>query len=69
MKTYTTMQGDMWDGIAYKQMGDTDYADRLMAANRAYLNTYIFPAGAELVIPEVEAPVNTQAPPWKQVSA
>ena len=28
MKNYTTVQGDMWDSIAFRQMGSTDYTDR-----------------------------------------
>ena len=35
-KTYTTVQGDMWDSIAYTQMGSTDYTDRLLNLNRQY---------------------------------
>ncbi len=30
MKTYTTVQGDMWDSIAYRQLGSTDYTDKLL---------------------------------------
>ena len=33
MKKYTTVQGDMWDSIAYAQLGNADYADKLMNAN------------------------------------
>ena len=33
MKTYTTVQGDMWDMIAYKQLGSVALTDRLMWAN------------------------------------
>ena len=36
MKTYTTVQGDMWDSIAYKQLGDTAHTDKLMNANLRY---------------------------------
>lgn len=25
MRTYTTTQGDMWDSIAFQQMGSVDY--------------------------------------------
>ena len=34
MKTYTTVQGDLWDSIAYKTLGSVHYTDKLMAANR-----------------------------------
>ena len=30
MTKYTTIAGDMWDGIAYKTLGDEAYTDRLM---------------------------------------
>jgi len=68
MKTYTTKQGDMWDSIAYSQMGNAAHKDKLMAANIQYRNIYIFPAGFELVIPDVsDAVVSDALPPWKRV--
>ena len=33
MKTYTTVQGDMWDSIAYKQLGDTAHTERQSAVS------------------------------------
>jgi len=69
MKKYVTVQGDMWDSIAYKQMGDTKHTHTLMKANMEFRNIYTFPAGIELTIPEVDESVNdTVLPPWKQVS-
>ena len=47
-KTYTTVQGDMWDSIAYAQLGSTDHTDKLMNANLQYRKYYIFPAGIVL---------------------
>ena len=68
-KTYTTVQGDMWDGIAYKQLGDARYADAIMQANMQYHKTFVFSAGVELVIPEVAQETTlSDLPPWKQVS-
>lgn len=68
MKTYTTVQGDMWDSIAYAQMGSVLYTDKLMWANQAYLDFYIFPSGIELTIPDIPTEWNNAAlPPWKQV--
>ena len=32
MNTYTTVQGDTWDMIAYRTMGSCDYVDQLMNA-------------------------------------
>lgn len=67
-KTYTTVQGDMWDAIAYAQMGSADYTDKLITANIECCNTFIFPAGVELTIPDVPAPPPGGLPPWKKVS-
>lgn len=66
MRTYTTVQGDMWDSIAFTQLGDTDYTDRLMRLNRQYLMYYTFPAGIVLVLPEPERKISDTLPPWKR---
>lgn len=68
MRTYTTVQGDMWDSIAYTQLGSVDYTDKLIAANLRYREYYTFPAGIVLTLPEIKEKVNTSLPPWKQVS-
>ena len=34
MKTYRTVQGDMWDSIAFTQLGSEAYTDRLMNLNQ-----------------------------------
>lgn len=67
-KTYTTKQGDMWDSIAYEQLGDVAYTDKLMNLNPNYLNYYIFPAGITLTLPDVVEEISDTLPPWKQVS-
>ena len=61
MKTYTTVQGDMWDS--------TDYTDILMNANptQSKLETYLFSAGVTLVIPDVPQKISNKLPPWKQI--
>ncbi len=66
MTTYTTMQNDAWDAIAYRLWGEETYFDRLMAANSEYLDTVLFPAGVVLRVPE--APAQSQKlelPPWR----
>ena len=68
MKTYTTVQGDMWDSIAYNQMGDVNYTDALMNLNTQYRNYCVFPAGITLVLPEKKENVSDSLPPWKRVS-
>ena len=67
MKTYTTIQGDMWDKIAYTQLGDTAHTDKLMNVNLRYREYYTFPAGIVLVLPEIPKSTSDTLPPWKQV--
>lgn len=67
MKTYTTIQGDMWDSIANTQLGDAAYADKLMNANLQYREYYTFPAGIVLVLPDTPERTSDTLPPWKQV--
>lgn len=67
MRTYTTVQGDKWDMIAFKQLGSTDYTSQLMWANREYLDLFIFPAGIVLQLPEIETKPVGHLPPWKRI--
>lgn len=65
---YVTEQGDKWDLIAHKQLGDCRHMNKLMAANPEYLEYYIFPAGIELQLPEIdsEQAALDALPPWRQ---
>lgn len=66
---YVTVQGDKWDLIAHQQLGSTRHMNKLMAANPECLDYYIFPAGIELQLPQIE-PEQTalsSLPPWRQV--
>ena len=67
MRVYTTIQGDMWDSIAFTQLGDDIHADKIIALNRQYNDMYIFPAGIELVLPDIQPEESDILPPWKQV--
>ena len=64
---YVTKQGDMWDSIAYLQMGSTSKTDVLLNLNPEYRNIFIFPAGIELEIPETGVEQIDTLPPWKKV--
>lgn len=64
--TYTTVSGDTWDIVAYKVYGNEMYMDTLIKANIEYKDTYIFPAGVVLNLPEIELTVSESLPPWKQ---
>lgn len=66
MRTYTTKQGDMWDKIAYEQLGDTAYTDLLIRENMDYREYFIFPAGVKLTLPEITTTTSSVLPPWKQ---
>lgn len=65
MKTYTTIAGDKWDGIAFKELGNCNKLDILIKENIKHKDIYIFPAGVVLNIPEVEETINQTLPPWK----
>ena len=67
-KTYTTIQGDMWDSIAFSQLGSVAYTDKLMNLNPQHLGYYTFPAGIVLNLPDPVEEVNATMPPWKQVA-
>lgn len=64
--TYTTVSGDTWDIVAYKAYGNEMYIDTLIKANIEHKDTYIFPAGVVLTLPEIELTVSESLPPWKQ---
>lgn len=64
--TYTTVSGDTWDIVAYKVYSNEMYMDTLIKANIEYKDTYIFPAGVVLTLPEIELTVSESLPPWKQ---
>ena len=48
MTKYTTIAGDMWDGIAYKTLGDETYTDKIIKANPEFRRLFVFPAGIVL---------------------
>ena len=66
MTIYKTLSGDMWDMIAKREMGSESYTSTLMEANTDYLDTVIFPAGVNLIIPDVELRRPSILPPWKR---
>lgn len=70
MAEYVTIQGDTWDGIAYKLWQVEAYAPKLISAN-INLRTYqLFPANVRLNVPDVtiEERNNEQSglPPWRR---
>lgn len=63
---YTTVQGDMWDSIAHKVYNNENRMDILLKANPEYCYVYVFSAGIELEIPEIEEKKAADTlPVWK----
>lgn len=68
MTTYTTRQGDTWDMISYRLTGSPEQIILLMQANSKYTETFIFPAGVVLDVPELNSIIDYDTlPPWKRV--
>ncbi len=65
-KTYTTIQGDMWDLIAKRLYNDEASLNVLLEANQQYADTVVFPAGIVLEVPEYTVPVTSMLPPWRR---
>lgn len=66
---YKTIQGDTWDIVAKKVLGSEMYLTDLMRANPQYQEYVIFPAGIELIIPEIELESRESEemlPPWRR---
>jgi len=63
---YLTIQGDTWDGIAFKQYGSERHMNLLMNANPPHIRTVIFSAGVELTIPVLPVDQADTLPPWKR---
>ena len=63
---YSTMQGDMWDLISYRVYGTEKHVKVLLEANQAYRDVVVFPAGVELVCPEILTAGSSALPPWKR---
>ena len=65
-RMYTTVQGDMWDSIAYQFYGDVKYIDVLMKNNPDLLDIFIFSAGTKVFIPELPEEYMDDIPEWRR---
>lgn len=67
--TYTTLQGQTWDQIAYEIYGDEFLCDQLMDVNRDRLGYFVFPSGIILNIPSKDKvaikSVSSDFPTWR----
>lgn len=66
MRTYTTVQGDTFDSIAYDMYGDERYMRLLAEANWPRLDTLVFSAGVVLNVPDIPDVVPENAPFWRK---
>ena len=69
MNTYTTVQGDTFDSIAFKLFGNEKYIKELMEVNTDHLTTIIFSSGEVLNVPEINVEYNISSdnlPPWRR---
>jgi len=63
--TYTTMQGDAWDAIAYRLWGEERLFVELVQANPEHLDVVLFPAGIVLrVPPKPKRVIRQELPLW-----
>jgi phage tail protein X len=62
MRVYTTIQGQTWDQIAYEVYGNEYMCDKIMDLNREKLDTFIFPAGIKLILPDEENIIRQYVP-------
>lgn len=66
MKIYRTVAGDTFDLISYKTLGSCRYTEKVINKNRQHIETFIFKAGVEIIIPEVENVRTAKLPPWRR---
>ena len=66
MKTYITKAGDTFDLIAFQQLGDGAYTEKLIDANRDKIGTFVFGAGEKIVIPDIVKSATAKLPPWRR---
>ena len=61
---YVTSEGDMWDKIAYEQMGSENFMGELIRNNDNLVDVVVFPSGVEINVPEVDD-TQTDLPSWR----
>ena len=64
--TYTSIQGDTWDMIAYKVYGEESAMVQLIEANNDLAHIAIFPAGVQVTCPPIAPEASRVLPPWRR---
>ena len=66
MEKYITQEGDQWDMIARRLLGNELLADLLMKANMQWLDIFTFGYGVELNVPQLpEGAAAAGMPGWR----
>lgn len=65
---YTTVSGDTWDVISFKNYNDEHFVSELMEQNWQHINTTVFKAGVSITVPEIttEQEQSANLPPWSR---
>lgn len=67
MRKYVTVDGDTFDLLALRYLGEEKLASQIIKANPDHCGTLIFEAGVELLIPDTAAVVRPETlPPWRR---
>lgn len=66
--SYTTISGDTWDVISFKNYNDEHFISELMEQNWQHRNTTVFSAGVVLLIPGITSAQqqSSNLPPWSK---
>ena len=62
---YICSQGETWDEVAWRELGDERHVGALMDANRGKLEIQIFEGGEELELPSVASGRIVSKAPWE----
>ena len=64
MASYSTIQGETWDLIAYKLWGSEYLLPLLLEANPQHRGIIIFPGATILCVPDIDTSIYTERPDW-----
>lgn len=64
MNSYTTIQGETWDLIAYRLWGSEYLLPLLLEANPKHREIVFFPGDVVLNVPVLDTAIYTQRPSW-----
>ncbi|MER2126289.1 tail protein X [Solibacillus sp.] len=64
MNSYTTIQGDIWDLIAFRIWGSEFLFPLLLEANPKYRHVHVFDGGIKLNVPQIDTTMYTPRPAW-----